>query len=202
MPEVFPRPALPPVKPLEPPRLPPEEEPPFLATAVFVDLLADAKPLEEEPRLLRLADDPPFDALRPPPDDFFVADFLDAPFLLPPFFAAAFFEPPRDDPPREDLLPPLDDLEDFFEAPFFTAPLLAALFLDAPFFEEPPLPEEPPRRDDFLDAPFLLAPFFEDLPPREDLLPPFLAAFLVDFAIVNGFCLRLKRILFFEITMM
>jgi hypothetical protein len=140
-----------------------------------------------------------------PPREDLLADFL-----------LALLEPPReDDPLREDLLALLlEDLDaDFLDAPFFAAafldpPFFAAAFLgadflDALFFDEPPLPEEePPRLEDFLEAPFLDAPFF-DLPPPEDLLPPFFpaAAFLVDFAIVNGFCLRLKEFLF-EITMM
>jgi hypothetical protein len=111
-------------------------------------------------------DDPRDDLLAPPLDD------LDAAFFAPPFLAAAFLAPP------------------FLAAAFFGADFLDADFLEAPFFEEPPLPEEePPRLEDFLEAPFF------DLPPPEDLLPPFFAAaaFLVDFAIVNGFCLRLKN---------
>ena len=209
---MFPRPLSlpPPVVPRRPPRLPPPEDaPPFLATFCCEDLFEDAAPLDEElPRLLRLADDPPPDELRlPAPDDFLVAAFFVAPFLGPPedelppldedFLAALFL-----DAPREDELPPLE--EDFFAAPFLVAlfldaPFFDAAFLDAPFFAEPPLPEEPPRPEDFFDAPFLLAPFFEDLPPPEDLLPLFLAAFLVDFAIVNGFYLRLKEFSFLKL---
>lgn len=184
--------------------------PPFLATAVFVLALADAKPrldeplddLEEPPRFADLDDDLV-------DDDFFEALFLEAllddelleesPLLL--LFEAAFLVAPFLDallflaaPFLEELLfleaPPFFEAVTFFAAPPF---LLAAAFLLAPFLEdplgEPPRPEdEPPRLDDFLDAPFLDAPV-EDLPPPEDLLPPFFPAadFLVDFAIVNGF---------------
>jgi hypothetical protein len=168
----------------------------LLPDFVLVALLAEDWPLEDPP--LR-------DALRPPPllleadrvtFAFFGAAFLAAPpflaaaflagdaFLAPPFlagddfFAAAFLA-------GDDFFaaPPFFAGEDFLAAP----PFFAAPFFDAPF-DEPRPEDEPPRLDDFLEAPFLDAPFDEDLPPPEDLLPPFLAAaFLVDFAIVNGF---------------
>jgi hypothetical protein len=102
------------------------------------------------------------------------------PFLAAAFFGAAFLAAP----------------------PFLAADFLGAAFLAAPFLDEPPLPEdeppldeEPPRPDD-LEAPFLAALFDVDLPP-ERLLEDFLAAaFLDDFAIVNGFLVRINEFLF------
>jgi hypothetical protein len=156
--------------------------------------------LEELPRpeLLGAAalDEPPRDdfaaaflgaAFFAPP--FFAATFLDAPFLAATFLGAAFFAAP--------LLTAPFFAADFLEAAFLLPPRTDALFedLDAPF--EPPRPEDepplelPPRLDD-LTAPFFAAPFFDepfddDLPPELLLLPFLAAAFLVDFAIVNGF---------------
>ena len=154
-----------PVVELLPPRFPPLDAEPFLATLAPDDLLADASP-----RLLRLADEPPFLA----PVDFFAAAFLGAAFFAPPFLAPPFLAPPF-------LAPP------FFEVAFLKADFFAPPFLAPPFFAAFDLPEEPPlddelRRDDFFDAPFLDAPFEEDLPPELFLADFFFAAFLVDFA--------------------
>ena len=167
---------------------------------VLLFLVADL--LAEDPLdALRGDEDPPrlaelFDAPREAEDladlllevdldvAFLEADFLLAPFLALLFLALLFLEAPF-------LAPP------FLEADLFAPPFLAALFLDADFLDalfldelrlpedEPPLFAELPRL--FLDAPFLDAPFFEDLPPErfaDDFLD---AAFLVDFAIFNGF---------------
>ena len=152
---------------------------PLFLPADFLALprLAEDPPLElleaalDAPRLADLLALPRLELLLPP---FFPAAFLDEPFLAPPFLAALLFALP------------------FLEADFLDLPFFDAAFLDAPFLDElrlpedePPLLDEPPRR--FLAAPFLDAPFFELLPP-ERLPDDFLdAAFLVDFAIANGF---------------
>ncbi|HEY1115968.1 MAG TPA: hypothetical protein VGE66_20540 [Chitinophagaceae bacterium] len=143
----------------EPPRLaedfdaPPlrEEELPLLATLFLVALLADARPLEEDP-----LEAPPLLAVLRPPEELFEA-------LLEAL-------------PREALLLEADD------------PLLEE--------EEEPLLEEEPLRleDELLLAAFLGAALEEELPPAL-LLPAFLAAaFLVDVAIFNGFCVRVNKI--------
>ncbi len=112
-------------------RLPPEAEPPLLATFVLVALLAEANPLAEE--LPRLADEPPLrEALRPPPELF---DAVLAALRLAD-------ERPEEDPRLAELLlallrlleePPL--FEEDFEAPAFLAvDFFAAAFLGAAFF--------------------------------------------------------------------
>jgi hypothetical protein len=152
---------------------------------------------EEEP--LEAADDDPrfaaalLEALLPP-EDFLAVDFLAA-FFGAGLLAALFLEPPflAADLLAAGLLAPPFFAPDFLAPDFLAAGLLAALFL-APDFLEPPflaapldLPEEEPpldeelRRDDFFAA-----PFDEDLPPALFLADFFFAAFLVDFAIVNG----------------
>src|SRR6188472_3534729 len=100
-------------------RLPPEEEPPFLATAVFDDLLTEANP-----RLLRVADDPLF--LAPP---FFAATFLGAAFFGAAFLGAAFF--------GAAFLAALFLAIPFFAAAFFAPPFLAVAFFRADFFAPP-----------------------------------------------------------------
>jgi hypothetical protein len=119
-------------------------------------------------------------ALEPPRED------LDADFL-----------PPRADfdaPPREDFDADLEALREDLPAPAredLEADLDFDLLLDAPRPEdEPPEPELPPRED--FDA-FLEAPFLEELRP-ELLLADFLeAAFLVDFAMLMVFRVRVNN---------
>lgn len=171
---------------------PPEALPPLLATLLRVVLLADVRPRFDAPfddllallreDLLALRED----LLTLREDLLALRDDLAAPLrddllalrddlLAPP--RADLLAPRREDldalpleePPRDDLLALREDLLALFRADLLAPPLDD---LDAPF----------------LDAPFLDAPFEEDLPPPEDFLPPFFAAaFLVDFAIVNGF---------------
>lgn len=180
-----------------PPRLPPPDaDPPFLATWVLVALLAEAKPLEEEP--LRLADEPPLlEALRPPPElleavlealrladerfeepDLLADEPLEAlrpaDFWAVAFLGAAFL-----------AVPPFEDLE---APPFFAAVFLGAAFLGAAFLAAPPFFAAAFLgaaffAAAFLGAAFLAAPFFaaafdeplpEDEPPLEDE-PPRLA---------------------------
>jgi hypothetical protein len=160
--------------------------PPELFVAVFT-----AERLEELPREEDFLAAPFLAA------PFLAAPFLAAPFLADPFFAADFFVAPFFTPPflAADFLAPPFLAADFLAPPFLAAPFLEAVLDERPLPEdEPPLEDEPPRRD--LDAPFLDAPFEEDLPP-ERLLDDFLdAAFLVDFAIVNGFLVRVNKFLF------
>jgi hypothetical protein len=178
-------------------RLPPDDDddPPFFATAVRVDLLADARPREEDPDLL--AEEPPLRAALLPP--FFGAAFLGAALLeAPPFFAAAFLG------------------ADFFAAPpflaaaffgatflaavfwgaaFLAAPFLAAAFFGAAFLAAPPFLAAAFLGAAFFGAAFLAAAFlgaaFLEAPPffaAAFLGADFLAAaFLVDFAILMGF---------------
>ena len=165
--------------------------PPELFVAVFT-----AERLEELPREEDFLAAPflaaPFLAA-----PFLAAPFLADPFFADPFFAADFFVAPFFTPPflAADFLAPPFLAADFLAPPFLAAPFLEAVLDERPLPEdEPPLEDEPPRRD--LDAPFLDAPFEEDLPP-ERLLDDFLdAAFLVDFAIVNGFLVRVNKFLF------
>lgn len=140
---------------LEAPLLPPPLEacPPFLATAVFVFLLAEAKP-------------------RPPVDAVLFEVPLEAD-LLAALLVAVLLAPPLDDeePPRDAPL----------ELPLRFPPFDAVLELvpfDAPLREddEPPrLLEDPPR----LDVP-LLAPPREELPLEAVLDAPLLAALLFE----------------------
>lgn len=170
--------------------------PPELFVAVFTAERLEEPPREEDFFAAPFLADPflaaPF--LAPP---FFAAPFFAAPFLAVPFLAADFLAAPLFTPPflAADFLAPPFLAADFLAPPFFAAPFLEAVLDERPLPEdEPPLEDEPPRRD--LDAPFLDAPFEEDLPP-ERLLDDFLdAAFLVDFAIVNGFLVRVNKFLF------
>ena len=192
---------------LEPPPL--EAAPPLAATAFLVDLLAEANPrldelleAEDPPREeddpLRLAEDfdaPPLEALLEPPR-------LAEPPLLATLFLVALLADARllEEEPLEalPLLAVLRPPEELFEA-LLDAPLREALPLEAedPLLEEedPLLEEEPPRlEDELLVAAFLEADLDEELPPAL-LLPAFLAAaFLVDVAIFNGFCVRVNKI--------
>jgi hypothetical protein len=173
-------------------------------------LLADAKP-----RLLPLAAVfvavllPPLEAVlealfagvAPPREALLVAP----PRLLLLFEAALLLEvfaPPREaDLEVDELLPPrfaaavlpaaprADDLEAVFEAPLEAPPRLEDL--DAAF--DPPLEAlllalfEVPF--DAVFVALLDAPFEVDRPPPLDAWPPFFAAaFLVAFAMFNGFC--------------
>ncbi|MGZ8545267.1 MAG: hypothetical protein ACXWV0_08210 [Flavisolibacter sp.] len=133
------------------------------------------------------------------------ADFLALLFLAPDFLALLFLAPDFFVALRRKA----PDLEAAFLAPFFAAPFLAlffaADFLAPPFLALPflaalrDLPEEEPpldEREDFLAAPFLAAPFDADLPPELFLADFFFAAFLDDFAICDGFCVRLINFLF------
>jgi hypothetical protein len=170
-----------PVRP--PPRL---ASPPFLATAVFIRVLADARPLLEVPFDALREDD--LDAVFEPPRE----DDFDAPPLAD--LEAALREDDLDAAPREDDLdaPPLADLDapplDDFDAAAREDDLDAApldVDLDAAFerprdadFDAPPLDDfdadlEPPRED--FDALLLEAVRPEDL--LADLLLPFDAPF-------------------------
>ena len=183
----------------DPPRLL-EEDPPRL-------LEADPPWLLEEPPLF---DEP---LLAVPRDDEDLEAVLEAPLELPPLLAALPLDavaPPRlADLDVEELLPPR-----FAAAVLPAAPRDEDEDLEAVFVAllEAPL-ELPPRLEDFeaaFDPPFeaaallgalealLLAPFdavFEaaldvDRPPPLEACPPFFAAaFLVAFAMFNGFCL-------------
>ena len=116
-------------------------------------------------------DEVPLLAVRPPPLEAF-----------PPLLATAFLVPLLADarpllgvPLEEDFDAPLEDFDALFAADF------EALF------------EEPPRLED-LETPFFDAPFEEDDLPPELLEALFFdAAFLVDFAIFNGFKVRVNR---------
>ena len=154
-------PPLPPADLLDPPRLelfeaalePPEEdlealepprdddepllaEPPFLATAVLVLVLAEANPLLEVP-LLALFEEPPRPELLDADLETALEPPRDAPLLAPPRDDALFLEAPLEEPPRLELLLP-DEL------------------LDALFDEDLPPPRE------LLVADFLVAAFFVD----------------------------------------
>ena len=101
--------------------------------------------------------------------------------------ANPLLDEPRDELPEEEppeLRPPLEPLEALLEdAPFDELPFEDD-FLDAVFELLPPRPpedDEPPRPPELLEAPL-------DEPPPELLLADFfVAAFLVAFAMINGF---------------
>jgi hypothetical protein len=205
----------PPAELLEPPPL--EAAPPLAATLFLVALLADARPRLDEPLLE--AEDPPRDAEDPPREDEdfdapplreaeepLEAEDLEAPLEPPPLAATLFLVAlladarPLEEDPLEALpllavlRPPEELLEALLDAlPREALPLEADdPLLDA---EEELLEEEPPRlEDELLLADFLEAALEEELPPAL-LLPAFLAAaFLVDVAIFNGFCVRVNKI--------
>ena len=154
--------------------------PPFLATAVLVALLADAKP--------RLAL-PPFDEElleeEEPLDELLDPLFVDTELLeedplelleAPPFFAAPPFDeedPPLEEPPL-DIMPPL--LEEELFVPDLEAPPFDALLEPFDALLEPPFDEAAPLELDF-DPPLLLLPLrLEDPPLEDDWLPPRLEA--------------------------